>query len=65
METNCLVYMGLADKMVSGHITEDGLVYVLMPTHGGGWNAWHVQLSEAFMKAFNVSVYPGVSEERA
>ncbi len=56
METNCLLYMRLADKLVAGHISEDGLVYLLMPAHGGGW---HVPLSEAFMKTFNVSVYPG------
>ncbi len=56
MDTNCLLYMPKSKKLVAGYVDDEGFVYLLMPGHGGGWN---VPLSEAFMNAFNVSIYPG------
>ena len=56
METNCLLYMPKSKKLVAGYVDDEGFVYLLMPGHRDGWN---VPLSEAFMNAFNVSIYPG------
>ena len=56
MESNCLMYVPALDKLIAGHLDDDGIVYILNPGHGGGY---YSQLSQEFLKAFNITVYPG------
>ena len=56
MESNCLLYSPALNKLIAGYIDDEGDVYVLNPGHGGGYYA---ALPEAFLKAFNITVYPG------
>ncbi len=56
MDTNCLLYIPHTNRLVAGYVSDEGSVYLYVPSHGGGWN---LPLCESFLDTFKVSIYPG------
>jgi hypothetical protein len=56
METNCLLYLPVLNKLFSGNIGDDGEIHIFTPGHAGGR---FELLTEAFLSGFNITIYPG------